>query len=469
MLGGMGMIPKADLLASDEILAAEEILNTDDRIYDPSSRPTIEAALALSSGEVAGWIVPFASGTFEHHADVPDQGLFRCLFGRDSLIIASLLRQQNAQLQLNTVCALAAYQGKTADPVSEEEPGRIPHEVREAGDPQAARIAAESGWKFPYYGSVDATLLWIIALDEVAQRDPSILERQIADQSLAQRAEFAATWVLNRLQSGDGYVRSARASSRGILNQVWKDSGDSYLTSDGKVAAESGTVSVETVSQTFDALLAASRLSKMSTHSWAHTPNDLIAEAQQVRSRLVDSWWLSDRFALGLGVIEQKHTLLDAIASNQWRLLDSEILAKQEHASFVKQLVESVTDEEILGPYGIRTLGRSNPRYRPGGYHTGSSWPMDAALITRGLIRHGANAEARLVANRSIRAIEGVGAYPELFRSDDSEKCGVSRFIIDVRDGQLGTSNRICQPPQLLQGWSIAAFSWFKQQSFGGN
>jgi glycogen debranching enzyme len=463
------MIPRADLLDGDEIISAEEILNTDDPIYDPSSRPSIEAALALSSGEVAGWVVPFASGTFEHHADIAEQGLFRCLFGRDSLIISSLLTQQNAQLQLNTVCALAAYQGKAFDSASEEEPGRIAHEIREVGDPQAARIEAESGWKFPYYGSVDATLLWLIALDELAQRDPSILERQIAEQSLSQRAELAATWVLNRLQSGDGYVRSTRANARGILNQVWKDSGDSYLTSNGKVATESGTVSVETVSQTFDALLAASRLSQLSSHRWAHTPTDLIVAADQVRASLLNSWWLSDRFAMGLGVIEGEATLLDAIASNQWRLLDSEILAGQEHASFVRQLVESVTDDEILGPNGIRTLGKSNPRYRPGGYHSGSSWPMDAALITRGLLRHGANAEARMVADRSIRAIEGVGAYPELFRSDESEKRGVSRFIIDVRDAQLGTSNRICQPPQLLQGWTIAAFSWFKQQQFGGN
>jgi len=462
------MIPRADLLAGDEIISAEEILSTDDPIYDPGSRPSIEAALALSSGEVAGWVVPFASDTFEHHSDIAEQGLFRCLFGRDSLIISSLLTQQNAQLQLNTVCALAAYQGKALDSASEEEPGRIAHEVREVGDPQAARIEAESGWKFPYYGSVDATLLWLIALDELAQRDPSILERQIGGQSLSPRAELAATWVLNRLHSGDGYVRSTRANARGILNQVWKDSGDSYLTSDGKVATESGTVSVETVSQTFDALLAASRLSQLSSHRWAHTPTDLIVAADKVRARLINSWWLSDRFAMGLGVIEGEPRLLDAIASNQWRLLDSEILGGQEIASFVNQLVESVTDEEILGPNGIRTLGKSNPRYRPGGYHSGSSWPMDAALITRGLLRYGANAEARLVANRSIRAIEGVGAYPELFRSDESEKCGVSRFIIDVRDAQLGTPNRICQPPQLLQGWTIAAYSWFKQQQFGG-
>ena len=89
---------------------------------------------------------------------------------------------------------------------------------------------------------------------------------------------------------------------------------------------------------------------------------------------------------------------------------------------------------------------------------------MDAALIVRGLLRRGASAEANAVATKTIRAIEKVGAYPEFFRSDESEKLGISRFVIDVRDTQLTTSNRICQPPQLLQGWTIAAFNWFKQE-----
>ena len=171
-------IPKADLLAGDEVLSAEEILSLDDRIFDPGTRPSIETALALSSGMVAGLHVPFASGTFDHHEDVAEQKLFHCLFGRDSLIISSLLRQQNANLQINTVCALAAFQGQAFNSVSEEEPGRIAHEVRDLDDPQAARIAAESGWQFPYYGSVDATLLWLIALDESTQIDASILDRR---------------------------------------------------------------------------------------------------------------------------------------------------------------------------------------------------------------------------------------------------------------------------------------------------
>lgn len=458
------MIPRADLLAGDEIISATEILKLDDRIFDPNVRPNIETALALSSGEVGGWVVPFASGTFEHHENVAEQGLFRCLFGRDSLIISSLLKQQNPVLQINTICALAAFQGREFAWKSEEEPGRIPHEVRDSGDLQGAKIAAESAWHFPYYGSIDATLLWLTALDEVAQNDPSILDRQIEGQSLAQRAELAASWILNRLDSGSGYIRSNRANPQGILNQVWKDSGDSYLTISGKVATGSATVSVETISQTFDALLAASRLAKLSTHQWHITPTELVFSAETLKGKLLNSWWLGDRFAMGLAVIDEKEVLLDAIASNQWRLLDSEILADFGSSNLVKELVDSVTDTEILGPNGIRTLGKSNPRYRPGGYHTGSSWPMDAALIVRGLLRRGARAEANAVATKTIRAIEKVGAYPEFFRSDESEKLGISRFVIDVWDAQLARSNRICQPPQMLQGWTIAAFNWFKQE-----
>lgn len=458
------MIPRADLLAGDEIISAVEILRLDDRIFDPNVRPNIETALALSSGEVGGWVVPFASGTFEHHENVAEQGLFRCLFGRDSLIISSLLKQHNAALQINTICALAAFQGREFAWKSEEEPGRIPHEVRDSGDLQGAKIAAESAWHFPYYGSVDATLLWLTALDEVAQNDPSILDRQIEGQSLAHRAELASAWVLNRLDSDSGYIRSNLANPQGILNQVWKDSGDSYLTISGKVATGSATVSVETISQTFDALLAASRLAKLSTHQWHITPTELVFSAETLKGKLLNSWWLGDRFAMGLAVIDEKEVLLDAIASNQWRLLDSEILADFGSSNFVKELVNSVTDTEILGPNGIRTLGKSNPRYRPGGYHTGSSWPMDAALIVRGLLRRGARAEANAVATKTIRAIEKVGAYPEFFRSDESEKLGISRFVIDVWDAQLARSNRICQPPQMLQGWTIAAFNWFKQE-----
>lgn len=456
------MIPTADVFLGERVLSAEEVLSPDDPVFDSSKRPDIETALRLSSGTVGQWEVPFASGTFDHHANIPEQGLFRCLFGRDSLIISSLLRHRETSLQTNTVCALAEHQGAVNNPASEEESGRIPHEVRNVNDPQAQKISIESGWQFPYYGSVDSTLLWLIAIDELLQGDESIVDREVNGQTLSHRAEKSTLWILARLESGGGYIRSVRSNPKGILNQVWKDSGDSYLTNSGEVATNSETVSVETIGQCFDALLAASRISQLSLRRWSITPAELISKAESVKSVLLSSWWLGDRFAMGLGIINNREVLLDAVASNQWRLLDSEILSGEDTAEYSAQLVNSVTDAEILGVNGIRTLGKSNPRYRPGGYHTGSSWPMDTALITRGLLRHGARVEANEVASKTVRAIKNVGGYPELFRSDETEKSGVSRFVIDVWDPVIGSSNRICQPPQLLQGWTIAAFSWFE-------
>jgi glycogen debranching enzyme len=456
----MSSAPEADLLPGDVLVSREQILSENDPVFDPRTRPEVSVALELSSGRVGSWLVPFASGTFSHHADIPDQNLFRCLFGRDSLVISSLLRKINPKLQLETVCALAEHQGQEHNVWSEQEPGRIPHEVRSQDDPQAIKISREAGWIFPYYGSVDATLLWLVALNQLLTTQPQLLEKVVAGKTLNQRAELATSWVLQRLDEGFGYIRSQRSNPKGILNQVWKDSGDSYMTSSGQLALSEKTASVETIGETFDALLAAAEIAKLSASSWRVTPSELISRAKKLQEDLINNWWLTDHFAMGMGLIDNTQTLLDAVASNQWRLLDSSILESSECLEYLHALLDSVTDPEILGPKGIRTLGKSNPRYRPGGYHTGSSWPVDSAIITRGLLRHGAKKQAFEIASRTIGAVEAVGGYPELFRSDNSEPAGVSRFIIDVHDPATNSLNRICQPPQLLQGWTIAAYAW---------
>ncbi len=462
----MSNFPMVDILPGERIISAEEVLSLTDPVFNSRLRPDIDTALHLSSGKVGKWRVPFASGTFDFHIDIKDQGLFTCFFGRDSLVISTLLSESNPALRIQTVCALAENQGRNWDSASEEEPGRIPHEVRNPDDPQAQKIMNESGWRFPYYGSVDSTLLWLTALEEITRSNPEFLDFEIEGVSLSLHAEGATNWILQRLEDGGGYIRSDRANPKGILNQVWKDSGDSYLTYLGQVAIESGNTSVETIAQSYDALLAAAQLAKLSHNRWKITPNELTSLAQGVKENLLEHWWIGDRFAMGLGKIAGQEVLLGAVSSNQWRVLDSAILSAPDCALYVKQLVDTVCDPEILGPQGIRTLGKSNPRYRPAGYHTGSSWPVDAAIIVKGLLRYGARREAIEVAAPTISAIEAVGGYPELFRSDDSEISGVSRFIIDVWDPMLSSINRVCQPPQLLQGWTIAAYHWFRSNGF---
>jgi hypothetical protein len=83
-------------------------------------------------------------------------------------------------------------------------------------------------------------------------------------------------------------------------------------------------------------------------------------------------------------------------------------------------------------------------------------------MIIRGLLRHGAAREAKVVVHRTIKTIERVGCYTEMFRSDDSEPAGISTRVVDVWDRDLNTENRVCQPPQLMQGWTIASYSYLK-------
>ena len=465
----MASYPEADVLSGEQILSVTEVLTTSDPVFDPLSRPSVDSALKMITGKVGSWVVPFASATMDHHSDTTDQGLFTCLFGRDSLVISALLGEHGKNTRLQVVCALAEHQGSQVDAASEEQPGRFPHEVREPNDPQAIRIMAESGWKFPYYGSVDATLLWLIAVDELSQSDRNILEIKLGGRSISQRAESATKWLIAQMEVGGGLVRSNRSNPKGILNQVWKDSGDSYLTAKGEVATESATASVETIGESFDALIAASRLARLSTERWELSPGELVSVANSLRENLLNNWWLGNHFAMGSGKIHGRETLLDAIASNQWRLLDSAILLSPECNQYSSQLIASVCDPEILGPHGLRTLGKSNPRYRPAGYHTGSSWPVDSALVVRGLLRHNARQEGAEISKRTVSAIESVGGYPELFRSDLTEIAGVSRHIIDVWDPAINSTNRVSQPPQLLQGWTIAAYGFLKRQDFAAD
>ena len=108
-----------------------------------------QAPLDRSGPVVAAGALPRAGGETPAHLR-----LFEAIFGRDALTCARILQPWYPGLTRRTVLALAALQGVRDDLASEEEPGRIPHEVRDPNDPAARRITAESGWAWPYFGSV---------------------------------------------------------------------------------------------------------------------------------------------------------------------------------------------------------------------------------------------------------------------------------------------------------------------------
>jgi glycogen debranching enzyme len=387
------------------------------------------------------------------------------------LVISDLLSDVKPHLRMNVISALALDQGKVFDSQSEEEPGRIAHEVRTMDDPVAKQLSEHGDWKFPYFGSVDATLIWMVQIHREATQNPAVLDIVVGGKTLWERFIFSTSWVLARLDSPSGFIESKRSNPKGIANQVWKDSGDSYMHADGTLARGDSTASVETVGETYDAIMAAVAIQQMKpSNTWPLSMSELTKLARRLQLSLIAHFWMGDSFALGL---ERDSTgasvKFESMASNQGRLLDSGVLSGNEFSEYRKAIAAAMTDSSMLGESGLRTLSNSHVSYRPGGYHTGSAWPIDGVLTARGLLKQGFTKESALVQARIKNAIESSGGYPELLRGDWPEKDLINRFIQDVQfedeRGIRANTNRIAQPPQIIQGWTIAAYSWLSHRA----
>jgi glycogen debranching enzyme len=177
--------------------------------------------------------------------------------------------------------------------------------------------------------------------------------------------------------------------------------------------------------------------------------------------------WVQNHFAMGTDRDDEGvQRPIDSQASNQGRLLDSDILKAPDFKIYRDAIAGALVSRELLADTGLRTLSSDHIKYRAGGYQTGSAWPMDGVFAARGLLKFGYQDEAMAIGLRIKKAIESIGGYPEYFRSDWPEGPLISHFIVDVEapdkpDALL--SNRIIQPPQLIQGWTIGAYAWLME------
>lgn len=458
-------MPNSDIKTGEKVVSDIRILQKDDPIFNPSTRPPIEDAVNMILGHQNGFQIPYAAVALKHHEHIPEQNLFRCLFGRDSLLIANLLGARVPNLEFNVVKALGLVQGIKYDDLSEEEPGRIAHEVRDPDDARALELAMSGNWKFPYYGAVDATLIWLKALAHISSNESASLDFELGGVPLWRRAISATEWTLHRLETPSGLIESRRTNPRGIQNQVWKDSEDSYMHADGTLARGGSTASIETVGEAYDALRSAIEIQKLRPHTdWPLSTSELMCQAISLRDRLLDLLWLGDHFALGTErTAGGEQMAFDSLASNQGRLLDSKILEGDEMMEYRNAIAEALCDPQLLGESGLRTLSASHPAYRPGGYHTGSAWPMDGVFAARGLTKFGFNREALMLLSRTKTAVESIGGYPEFFRGDPIDNGLITTNVTDVISDHARNSshsNRVCQPPQMIQGWTVAAYAW---------
>ena len=344
---------------------------------------------------------------------LPAAGLpwFMTLFGRDSLITSFQALPFQPQLANTTLRVLAARQGEGYDAFRDEEPGKILHELR-FGELTVFEEKPHS----PYYGTADATPLFLVLLDEY--------ERWSGDAELARELEPHARAALEWIDrdgdhDGDGYVEyGRREGGGGLRNQGWKDSWNAIQFSDGTLA-DPPIALCEVQGYVYDAKVRCARLSR---EVWGDPvlADRLEAEAAALKQRFDEDFWLPDRGYFAVALDHEKRPV-DTLTSNVGHLLWSGIVDSSRADSVAAHLM----GERMFSGWGVRTMAEGERGYNPIEYHNGTIWPHDNSIIAHGLARYGFRSEvARLAAALLDVAPRFEHCLPEVF-------AGYTRGLVD--------------------------------------
>ncbi|MBN6041105.1 glycogen debranching N-terminal domain-containing protein [Amycolatopsis sp. 195334CR] len=326
------------------------------------------------------------------------------LFGRDSIWAARMLLPVSVELAAGTLRTLARSQGREHNPASGEAPGKILHERRRA-DFQLRGMSLPA-W---YYGTVDATALWVCLLHDAWRW--GLPEERVRE--LLPNLRAALTWITELSDTdGDGFAEYLDESGRGLANQGWKDSADAVRFADGR-HAEPPVALAEVQGYQHEAVVRAAELL-----SALDEPADGLAEwAGRLRARFRERFWVNGYPALALDGSKSK---VDALTSNIGHLLGTGLVGGTESAAIAGHLL----GPDLAAGYGLRTMSSAMGGYSPLSYHCGSIWPHDTAIVVRGLSRAGKHAEAAGLGMQLVRAAGAFGdRMPELyggFAADDS-------------------------------------------------
>ncbi|MGC9544858.1 glycogen debranching N-terminal domain-containing protein [Streptomyces sp. UG1] len=343
--------------------------------------------------------------------DRPDQFLaagapwFLTLFGRDALWAARMLLPLGIDLAAGTLRTLARRQGAVTDTATEEQPGKILHEVRRDNLKLGDRLSLPS----VYYGTVDATPLWITLLHDAWRWGLDPAEAEL----LLPHAESALAWMRDQADA-DGFLKYIDQTGQGLSNQGWKDSDDSIRYRDGS-RAHAPIALCEVQAYAYEAALGGAALLRAFGRPGA---DEWEAWAEQLASRFRDRFWVTDEHGPYPAVaLDGDGKPVDSVTSGFGHLLGTGLLNADESAL----LAARIAAPDLDAGHGLRTLSSDAVGYNPYGYHVGSIWPHDTAITVHGLVKAGFPDVAASLAAGLLTASTGFDArLPELFAGHGS-------------------------------------------------
>ena len=337
------------------------------------------------------------------HTWVPAAGIpwYATVFGRDSLIVALQTMAVNPGLGVGTLHTLARLQAISTDDWRDAQPGKMPHEIRFGELAHFGKVPHT-----PYYGSADATPLFLIALHEtwLWTGDRALLEQH------RDTAERCLEWIDSFGDlDGDGFQEYLSRSTQGLEHQGWKDSGDAVVDPAGVKATPpialceiQGYVydAKRRMAEVFEALGAAERAAT------------LRQQAEQLQQQFEAAFWLEDEGSYCFGLDAHKQPIR-TVVSNAGHCLWSGIASPVRATKVVQRLMQA----DMSSGWGIRTLSAGHRCYNPHSYHRGSIWPHDNGIIAAGFRRYGFASQAGQLARGVWEATACFDRYrlPELY------------------------------------------------------